>query len=199
MTDHTGGVAVTERRDESRAEAPAGVNDALFRNIMAATPAPVTVVSTVTPAGPAGATVSAFMSLSLDPMLVAVALRRPSRLLDQVTEQQAFGINLLSEIQSDIAMRFAQPANDRFADIAWMVDHGQPRLEGSAAWLVCELEACIEAGDHSLLIGRVAHGSCATELPLVYSHRKFGTNSSMQTRVLTTVEMRIAALSRIAH
>ena len=197
LTCNTSDVAVAEHQAGVR-EAANTVDSGLFRNIMAATPAPVTVVSTLTRAGPAGATVSAFMSLSLDPMLVAVALRRSSGLLALVAQERAFGVNLLAAIQSDVAARFAGPVEERFAGVPWTTDHGQPRLEGTAAWLVCQLDTPVEAGDHIMLIGRVVHGSWTTEPPLVYSHRMFGTNSSMQTRVLTTTEMRIAALSRIA-
>ena len=176
----------------------ARVGEALFRNLMAATPAPVTVVSTLTADGPAGATVSAFMSLSMQPTLIAIALCRPSRLLALIEQERAFGVNLLAEAQSDHALLFAQPAPDRFGDVPWVVDHGQPRLEGTAAWIVCDLDASVAAGDHRLLMARVRHGACASEPPLVYSHRLFGTNSSMHSRVVPPLESSIAALSRLA-
>jgi flavin reductase (DIM6/NTAB) family NADH-FMN oxidoreductase RutF len=174
------------------------VNATRFRDIMASTPAPVTIVTTVSTAGPAGATVSAFMSISLEPPLVAVSLRSGSRLLDLIEASGAYGVNLLAEAQSELALAFARPRPDRFDGVAWLLDHGLPRLEESSAWLACELDSAVEAGDHKILVGRVTAGVCCTRPPLVYSHRLFGTNSAMRRRECTSIEAQTAALARIA-
>jgi flavin reductase (DIM6/NTAB) family NADH-FMN oxidoreductase RutF len=168
-----------------------------FRAIMASTPAPVTVVTATSEHGPIGATVSAFMSISVEPTLVAVSLRSASRIDRLVSAAGAFGVNLLSESQSELALRFAASTADRFADVMWMRDHGLPRLEDAAAWLACEVYESHLAGDHQIYIGHVLHGSCRSVAPLVYSHRVFGTNSAMQARTPSPVEARAAALARI--
>jgi flavin reductase (DIM6/NTAB) family NADH-FMN oxidoreductase RutF len=168
-----------------------------FRVIMSSTPTPVTVVTTSAQQGPVGATVSAFMSISLEPTLVAVSLRRGSRIAELVGQTGAYGVNLLSEKQSELALRFAGPMADRFADLRWMSDCGLPRLEESAAWLACEVDVVYDGGDHQIFIGQVLRGWCRSVAPLVYSHRMFGTNSSMQTRIPTPVEEQAAALCRI--
>ncbi|MTD55526.1 flavin reductase [Amycolatopsis sp. RM579] len=165
---------------------------------MASTPAPVTIVTTVSDAGPAGATVSAFMSISLEPTLVAVSLRSGSRLLDRIEGNGSYGVNLLAEAQSELALAFARPGPDRFDGVPWLLDHGLPRLEESSAWLACELDSAVEAGDHKILVGRVRSGISGARPPLVYSHRLFGTNSSMRLREYTSIEARTAALARIA-
>ncbi len=60
----------------------AGVVGDDFRDTLAGVPAPVTIVTTSSPEGPHGTTVSAFSSLSADPPLVLVALDRKSDLLN---------------------------------------------------------------------------------------------------------------------
>lgn len=172
------------------------ISAARFREVMAATPAPVTVVTTTADDEPAGATVSAFISVSLEPALVGVSLRSESRLLGLIQAREAYGVNLLAERQSDIALTFARSGSDRFASVRWTEDHGLPRIDNCAAWLACEVEAVMSAGDHCIVVGRVADATCASTPPLVYSHHQFGTNSSIQphhSRGQTAVLARIAS------
>ena len=156
------------------------ISPARFREVMAATPAPVTVVTTTAGSEPAGATVSAFMSLSLEPTLVGVCLRRGSRLLDLIQARGMYGVNLLAEYQSEIAVNFATQRLDRFASVGWAEDHGLPRLDDCAAWLACDVETVMGAGDHDIVVGRVTDAHCSATPPLMYSHRQFGTNSSIR-------------------
>lgn len=168
-----------------------------FREVMAATPAPVTVVTTTTADGePAGATVSAFMSLSLEPTLVGVALRHGSRLLGLIQSHGAYGVNLLGESQSDIALTFASQSQDRFASVWWKDDRGLPRLDGCAGWLACDAENVVVAGDHCIVVGRVADAECAAPPPLIYSHHQFGTNSSLRS---SQSRQQTQLLSRVAY
>jgi flavin reductase (DIM6/NTAB) family NADH-FMN oxidoreductase RutF len=167
-----------------------------FREVMAATPAPVTVVTTTADSQPAGATVSAFMSLSLEPTLVGVCLRRGSRLLDLIQARGVYGVNLLAEYQSEIAVNFATQRSDRFASVRWAEDHGLPRLNDCAAWLACDVESVIGAGDHDIVVGRVTDAHCSATPPLIYSHHQFGTNSSIRSngpRRQTEVLARVAS------
>jgi len=163
---------------------------------MAATPAPVTVVTTTADSKPAGATVSAFMSLSLEPTLVGVCLRRGSRLLDLIQARGVYGVNLLAEYQSEIAVNFAAQHLDRFASVRWTEDHGLPRLDDCAAWLACDVATVMGAGDHDIVIGRVTDAQCSTTPPLIYSHHQFGTNSSIRSN---GPRRQAAGLARFAY
>src|SRR6201996_9206771 len=99
---------------------------------MAGVVAPVTVVTTTGPDGPAGTTVSAFASLSLHPPLVSVAFARDSSLLGQIQRTGRFGINILAHGQEAIAVLFARRGVDRFGAVSWGGDPRLPRL-GAAA------------------------------------------------------------------
>jgi flavin reductase (DIM6/NTAB) family NADH-FMN oxidoreductase RutF len=71
------------------------MRDQVFRELMAAVCAPVTVVTSADEAGPHGATVSAFASLSLRPPLT-VALDRRSALLASILGTRRLGVNVLA-------------------------------------------------------------------------------------------------------
>ena len=72
------------------------MRDQVFRDLMAAVCAPVTVVTSADEAGPHGATVSAFASLSLRPPLVTVARDRRSALLASILGTGRLGVNVLA-------------------------------------------------------------------------------------------------------
>src|ERR1700733_15879039 len=86
------------------------MRDQVFRDLMAAVCAPVTVVTTADEAGPHGATVSAFASLSLRPPLVTVALDRRSALLASILGTGRLGVNVLGAGDDEVALRFARSA-----------------------------------------------------------------------------------------
>jgi flavin reductase (DIM6/NTAB) family NADH-FMN oxidoreductase RutF len=170
-----------------------------FRDLMAAVCAPVTIVTTVDVDGtPWGATVSSFTSLSLEPALISVAFDRRSALLGRVRAAGWFGVNLLGHGQAELAVVFAtrSAGADRFAGADWHRDHGLPRLDGAAGWVVCELHRSVDAGDHLLLFGAVTAAGRAEVAPLVYAHRIFGTHSRFAERPRSRITEQIAACAR---
>lgn len=170
-----------------------GVQADRFRDLMAAVCAPVTVVTTTTPEGPHGATVSSFASLSLDPPLVSVAFDNNSSMLARILSSNRFGVNLLSNGQQDIATTFASRSEDRFAGVRWHLEHDLPRLDGAAGWVECDLDRAVQAGDHTLLFGLVVATSRIETAPLIYVHRTFGTHSRFNERPRALIVDQIAA------
>jgi flavin reductase (DIM6/NTAB) family NADH-FMN oxidoreductase RutF len=149
------------------------VDDATFKEVMGAVPAPVTVVTALHEGRPHGTTVSACCSLSLDPPLVIVSLDRDSELLRLVRETGRFGINLLGEGQEDHAHRFARKHPDKFGDLSWDAHRGLPRLPHTSAWLACRVEHLLDGGDHVIVAGLVEHAERSERPPLVYRERAF--------------------------
>ncbi|WP_189822131.1 flavin reductase family protein [Streptomyces finlayi] len=151
---------------------PEGVSDDEFRAAMSRLTAGVTLVTAHdADGGPygedVGMTATAFMSVSLEPPLVMVSLRNGSRMDDLLAEQPLWAVSLLSESQRHIAGRFAMKGrlSDRllFEDIPWRRGEvsGAPLVGGSLAVVECRTEQRVEAGDHTLVIGRVL----AVDLP----------------------------------
>src|SRR5690625_3521910 len=99
-----------------------------FRQAMANVPAAVSVVTTLSDGHPYGATVSAFMSLSIDPPMLLISLDRKSTLLSKLHEGSIVGVNVLSSHQESVAMHFARKSESKFKDVAWEIEHGAPSL-----------------------------------------------------------------------
>lgn len=146
---------------------------AQFRDLMAGIPSPVTVLTTWDD-GPAGATIGAFISLSMDPPLVLASLISSNGMLDRVRRAGRFGVSILGAHQAENARRFASRTPDRFAGIDWSEENGLPRLADAAGWIECELHSEMPGGDHTLVIGRILHAETGGVPAMTYCQRSFG-------------------------
>ena len=125
------------------------VDQQTFKVAMSQVAAAVAIVTTGTQASAHGTTVSAFMSLSLEPPMVLVSLDQKSSLLARLEIGSPIGINVLSTEQNELARRFADKLEDRFAGVDWRIADGAPKLAGDHTWIAGNVSRIIEAGDHS--------------------------------------------------
>ncbi|WP_297506832.1 flavin reductase family protein [uncultured Caulobacter sp.] len=148
-----------------------------FRKAMGSFPAGVTVVTACHDGRLVGTTVSAFSSVSMDPPLVMVCLKRDSRTLAALSLARAFCVNILARDQADLAYRFARSgADDRFTHFSRQGEAaveagacGAPLLAGCVTAIECDLHAAHDGGDHEILVGRVLRVvTDDTKTPLVY-------------------------------
>ena len=157
----------------SRVQSP---EPADFRKANPSFAAGVTVVTGCHEGRLVGTTVSAFSSVSMDPPLVMVCLKRDSRTLAALSQTKAFCVNILAQEQGDLAYRFAKSgADDRFALTAVEASaSGAPLLAGCVAAIECDLHAAHDGGDHEILVGRVLRVvTDETKTPLVYVRGAF--------------------------
>ena len=118
----------------------------------------VAVVTTRAPDGaPLGFTANSFSSVSLDPPLLLVC---PGKFLSSHATFAAcrhFAVNILAEGQEAVSNIFASFRGDRFARVSHHDDlHGIPVLDGVTARFSCVTHKVVDAGDHAILLGRVA-------------------------------------------
>lgn len=156
------------------------VDQQAFKDAMSQLAAAVAIVTTGTDDAPHGTTVSAFMSLSLEPPMVLVSLDKRSSLLAQLGVGAPIGINVLSTEQNALARRFASKGIDRFAGVEWAVADGAPKLVGDHTWVAGTVGRIIEAGDHFLVLVDVHATEVNTNCPLLYWQREFGTHGTIQ-------------------
>jgi len=171
-----------------------------FRQALGAFLTGVTVVTTFDEAGaPRGFTANSFTSVSLDPPLVLVCIGKRAGSFAAFTQSDGFAVNILSERQRDIARIFATPVDDRFSNVVWEVGPaGHPVFTGTAAWLDCCRHDYVDAGDHLIMIGRVAGFSHSTHPPLGYSRGNFvssgleraAAQSKLATEIIAILESR---------
>ncbi|GAC1438940.1 MAG: flavin reductase family protein [Solirubrobacteraceae bacterium] len=138
----------------------------------------VAVITAEGAAGPGGMTANALCSLSLDPLLLLVCFENTARTLPIVREAGRFGVNILSEGQSRLSRTFASKRGEqqKFEDVGWERRDGVPVLDGTIAWLTCELRELLPAGDHTIGIGAVIDaGHAAGGEPLVWYRGRYGT------------------------
>ena len=101
-----------------------------------------------------GFAAQSFVSLSLDPPLVAVCPAKTSTSWPRIRRTGHFCINVLAADQQDLSDAFAQPG--RAADVAWTTNASPaPIIDGAMAYVECSLDAEHDAGDHTVAVGRV--------------------------------------------
>nr|WP_217643289.1 flavin reductase family protein [Actinopolyspora righensis] len=108
-----------------------------------------------------GMTANAFNSVSLEPPLVMCCVSRTARMHESITSAGSFAVSILADEQRDLARYFADRGRPRGLAQFDGVDCRRgphtdaPLLEGSLAWLECELVDVYGGGDHSIFLGEV--------------------------------------------
>ncbi|HWD69949.1 MAG TPA: flavin reductase family protein [Solirubrobacteraceae bacterium] len=128
-----------------------------FRTVLGRLPTGVVVVTGGDREQPSALVVGSFMSVSLQPPLVAVSPAKTSTSWPAIEAGGQFCANVLGEGQEDLAKRFAQTGGNKFDGVSWAAAPatGSPLLEGVAAWIDCRIYKRYEAGDHWLVLGEV--------------------------------------------
>lgn len=140
----------------------------------------VTLITTHTDRGPIGITVNSFASVSLDPALVLWSIAKKSGRYEAFRNTTHFAIHILAENQMDLAMTFVKNANT-FEELDWDISEDNlPLAKTALARFECVCETSHDAGDHTILVGRVLRFSQRHGEPLLFSAGKFGTFSGYQ-------------------
>ena len=139
----------------------------------------VSVVTTDGEHGRFGLTVSSMTSVSANPPMLLICINRDSVAHDAIAAHRRFAINVLAAHHQQVAATFAGSttlgAAYNFESNDWSVTaSGLPRLVDPAAIFECELESCIEAGTHSIFLGRVVGATGRDIAPLAYYNREYG-------------------------
>ena len=156
----------------------------------------VTVVTSRDKSGqPIGFTANSFTSVSLDPALLLVSIDKRSANFSHFTECQHFAINILSEQQKETSNIFAQKVEDRFALIEWhSSENGTPLIDDSSAWFDCALHQVVDAGDHTLMIGRIEQFDSSGTAGLGYYRGAYFTPYHNAESLINRLSVEVSAL-----
>jgi flavin reductase (DIM6/NTAB) family NADH-FMN oxidoreductase RutF len=156
--------------------APNTIDEARFRQVLGHFATGVTVVTSLDGDRPVGLAVNSFTSVSLEPALVAFCVATRSATWPQLRATGSFCVNILAEDQEALSRAFASHGLDRFSGVGWRpAPSGAPILGGALAWVDCTVEAEYPAGDHIIVVGRVAELDLAHEgRPLVFYRGGYG-------------------------
>src|SRR5213083_3120670 len=119
-----------------------------LRQLLRRFPAGVAVVTVDLEGQRAGLTVASLVSLSLEPPLVGVAVRRDAALHELLRDAGAFAVSMLSAGQEALAQHFARgvPPIALWERIPLRETDGPPQLDGAVGWLVGRIRAEHETG-----------------------------------------------------
>lgn len=125
-----------------------------------------------------GMTVNSFTSISLEPPLICVTLRRLTHTHDLVVKSGMFSITILTAAQKELSDRFA----GKIPNIANRFDGVQtetisldaPVFKDGMAYFDCQVVSSMPFGENTVFIAEVvdARGEGEGE-PLVYHNREF--------------------------
>jgi flavin reductase (DIM6/NTAB) family NADH-FMN oxidoreductase RutF/pimeloyl-ACP methyl ester carboxylesterase len=162
-----------------------------FRRALGSFLTGVTIVTTIGAEGePRGFTANSFTSVSLEPPLVLVCIAKKALGHQAFSTSRGFAINILSEDQKAASGIFASKAPDKFASVAWQPGQtGNPVIDGSVAVFDCDMEQLVDAGDHSILIGRVHDFTHNGAQPLGYCRGAYVTPGLSQGALAAETEV----------
>ena len=127
-----------------------------FRNTLSQFCTGVVIATGCVGGEPAGFAAQSFSSVSLDPPLVLLCPARTSTSWPKLRQSGSFCINILAAGQKPVCDVFAQSGIDKFSALDWHPGvTGSPVLEGVLAYVDCDLYAEHDAGDHTVVLGRV--------------------------------------------
>jgi flavin reductase (DIM6/NTAB) family NADH-FMN oxidoreductase RutF len=127
----------------------------------------ITVVTTDAEGVIHGMTANGFMSVSLDPPLIAVSVGNRTRLHMLLQDTRRYGVSILEESQLKLCNHFAgQP--DLTLDVSFIQWGNTPLIDGSVAHLVARVVDAHPAGDHTLYIGQVEYLAYQDKNPLIF-------------------------------
>lgn len=155
-----------------------------LREVMRRYPTGVTIVTSYLGGEPHGLTVNSFTSISLEPPLVGIFVKRGSAGQAAISGSKGYVVNILKHDQAHLAARFAsEPPSTRFRGVEWS---GSPRLglpviAGSLAYIEAAVREEVVIADHSLFVGEVLSAEILLEEdPLVYHMRSYKTISQQR-------------------
>jgi len=116
-----------------------------------------------------GMTANSFLSISLDPPIVAFSVREQASIMRQLAIGKAVGISILNDNQEAISNQFAGRNKTPIAVPMSKKANDAPVVEGALAWYSTIIDQIIPIGDHFLITCKVIDLQRAEEgNPLLY-------------------------------
>jgi flavin reductase (DIM6/NTAB) family NADH-FMN oxidoreductase RutF len=137
-----------------------GVDPAVFRLAAGRFATGILAVSASVDGVPFIMTVSAFTSVSLDPVLVLFCAEKIARFHDAVLEAGTWAVSVLDEDSEKLSRWLATRGRPLAGQLDGIAHHpgpvtGAPIVDGALSALECRTTAVHDGGDHSIIVGEV--------------------------------------------
>ena len=138
----------------------------------------VTLITTLHEGVRGGLTATAVCSVSVDPPQLLVCVNKEASAHDAIGASGIFCVNVLKHAHTALALRFSgQDGIDgdaRFADRRWdRMITGAPVLPDALVNFDCRIGALLDAGSHTVYVGKVVAVTLSDGTPLIYWGGKF--------------------------
>lgn len=148
------------------------MDERIFRDAMGKFATGITVVTIKYKDKIFGMTVNAFMSISLNPKLIAISIGENARMYEDLQQTKKFGVSILHANQQDLSILFAQhDAEDE--DVDYIFQGDIPVIQGSLARLSCHVKEMVKAGDHMIFIAEVTELTVHQGEPILYADGEY--------------------------
>src|SRR5690625_3296146 len=127
------------------------MDDRLFRDAMGKFATGITVITADYNNEIIGMTVNAFMSISLEPKLIAISIDESASMYDKLQETKKFGVSILQKKQKDLSMIFAKQIEQN-QKINYFHQDDIQVIEDSLVTISCHVKDMVKAGDHLIFI-----------------------------------------------
>lgn len=119
-----------------------------------------------------GLAASTFVPVSLDPPLVSFCVQNTSSTWPQLKDLPYLGISVLGEAHDEAARTLAAKTGDRFAGLETASsERGAVFVHGTSVWLETSIEQLVPAGDHTIVVLRVADITVHPDVAPIVFHR----------------------------
>jgi len=106
-----------------------------------------------------GMTASWVTQLSMDPVLIGVAVDNKAVTHRLISESGSFSVNLWAADDTKVFVKFSKPALREDGTLNGRPVHlgetGAPIFDEAAAWIDCKVRQAIDLGTHTLFVGEV--------------------------------------------
>jgi len=149
-----------------------------LRHAMRAWTTGVTIVTAAHGDDHYGMTVNSFTSISLEPPLISVALKKLTHTHELVEHSGEFSVTILSSHQRELSERFAgkhKEIKDRFEEVTTeTLAIDAPLIKSGMAYFNCRVVNAIPVGENTLFVAEVVAARGEGEgIPLVYHNRGY--------------------------
>jgi flavin reductase (DIM6/NTAB) family NADH-FMN oxidoreductase RutF len=116
--------------------------------------------------------------VSFDPPLLVLSVENDSKSLPMLLRSSKFTVNVYRSGERELAGKLGKSAvqhPDKLQDVAYEIGtNGCPILKDALAWVACEVQRTMEAGDSTLLLAQVVDvGMLGQGQPLTMSEAGF--------------------------
>lgn len=144
-------------------------------------------------------TVNSLTSVSLEPPLVSICLRRESASLSDLLVSGVWAVSILDVGADDIARALAGDRSSRANAVKTLSatpgEHTGALVLDAPSWLECELHQHFELGDHTVAVGRVvAAGVQERRPPLIFLHGQYHALERCPKKLLPSPRTRLSQL-----